>query len=150
MPMAIYSGLTVQQKGMRRLGGQAGALPQGWHGAGPALASPARCKAKAMGFWGQALHGGDLWVSILPAQDVAQRHTRHSAVHQLKHSWVISSGLLLPNLLWLTQSWGDRASLNPSWPCTEPRAVSTLIPSARIFSVYHLDFSNKAPSPHWG
>lgn len=24
-------------------------------------------------FCGQALHGGDLWVSILPAQDVAQK-----------------------------------------------------------------------------
>lgn len=46
-----------------------------------ALATPAQCKAEAMGFWGQALHGGDLWVSILPAQDVALKthNTLHSA-----------------------------------------------------------------------
>lgn len=48
---------------------------------GTALAIPAQSKVEAMGFWGEALHRGDLWVSTLPAQDVAQKmhNTLHSA-----------------------------------------------------------------------
>lgn len=55
---------------------------------GTALAIPARCKAEAMGFWGEALHGGDLWVPTLPAQDMAQRmhNTLHSASAQAQLS----------------------------------------------------------------
>ena len=58
---------------MRRLGGQAGALPQGWRGAGSALAVSAWCKTEAIWFCGRALRGDDLGVSIPPAQDMAQK-----------------------------------------------------------------------------
>lgn len=58
------------------------------------------------------------------ARDTLQRISSSTAE-------LISSGLL-PNLSWLMRSWGDGASLHPSWPYTKLWAVATLIPSTRM------------------
>lgn len=141
MPMAIYSGLTVQQKQMRRLGGQAGAVPQGWHSVGTALAIPAWCKAKAMGVWGQALHGGDLWVSILPAQDVAQKthNTLCSAAARAQLSDKLRTAAAKSGLAHAELGWQSLAEPKltlhraTSCLCTDPISTHHLTLSSGFF-----------------
>jgi len=88
MPLAIYSGVAVQQQQTSRPGGRTAALPQGWRGPGSALPISAWRKAEAVWLCGRAPRRGNLGVPIqLPSAWHGER-TRCSAAHQLKHSRV--------------------------------------------------------------
>lgn len=130
MPMAIYSGLTVQQKQMRKLAGQAGLFPRAAAARAVLWLFLRGAEPDQFGSADMLCTVGNLGVSILPAQDMAQK--THETLQRISSSTaeLISSGRLLPNLGWLMWSWGDRALLNPSWPYTKLWAASTLIPSA--------------------